>query len=893
MKPITLEFVCFGPYMEGQSVNFEDLERDGLFLICGETGAGKTTILDAMCMALYGRASGGARGELADMRCKLADKDDVTRVEFVFDNGGRQYKFLRVLRRVKTRNQEEVKYDEEQQCMERLGGEWKPLLANAKKTAVNEMAEQIIGLTYDQFRQVIILPQGQFERLLTSKSDEKEEILTKLFHAERWERAVQRIYDQVSAQDDELKRELEGIKQELRKYGDDCDSLGELQRKKEDAEKELDELNKQAQTAATTVETLEKRQKRALLDDQAFKELKKAEEALNNLQKQVPDMEKEGKLLDMADKAEKLRTIYEKYDQEKERLKRTTDKVASAQKKLEEAENAAKEKENAREAHEAGREEYEAKKERLPLLKNAVELYKTLSHKLERCDAADKQLQTAKTQDDQCGQKLKAADERLGKAVEKQRATMEAYQRGQHAYLQGIGGVLAQKLVQGKPCPVCGSREHPAPAEMSEGHITDSELNALSEAMDQANREEKDAREARNSAADRKKETEEALGKAKDEWTQCQEAYKSAKAGMLEGIDTSEELERAIQATAAAIQKFEQEEKSIAAALQEARTAAAEANGETCRLQEELKEVQKEAKAQTAAWQEALKVSPLEDEAQFMASCMEPEEYEQRRKTYDDFRVQLGAAEKSVEEKQRVAVDGKATPILEAVEAALQEAKKDADQRRDKVVRAEAALENMGKTLENLTARKEAHDKKRVDVDRNMEFAKRLRGSAGVSLQRYVLGVRFAAVTAEANRLLETIYGGRYRLYRTDEASGRTHKKGLELEVYDTTQGQRRSVNTLSGGEKFLVALSLAIGLSSVVRSGGGGVHMEAMFVDEGFGSLDDNAVDDAVSILQGIRQQSGAVVGVISHVGRLEETIPTKLEVKKGRKGSRIVLQN
>ena len=116
MKPITLEFVCFGPYMEGQFVNFEDLERDGLFLICGETGAGKTTILDAMCMALYGRASGGARGELPDMRCKLADRDDVTRVEFVFDNGGRRYKFLRVLRRVKTRNQEEVKYDEEQQC---------------------------------------------------------------------------------------------------------------------------------------------------------------------------------------------------------------------------------------------------------------------------------------------------------------------------------------------------------------------------------------------------------------------------------------------------------------------------------------------------------------------------------------------------------------------------------------------------------------------------------------------------------------------------------------------------------------------------------------------------------------------------------------------------------
>lgn len=728
--------------------------------------------------------------------------------------------------------------------------------------------------------------------LCFGKSDEKEEILTKLFHAERWERAVQWIYDQVSAQDDELKRKLDGIKQELHKYGDDCDSLDGLRQKKTDAEAELKELQKQAQTAAKTVETLGERKTQALLDDKAFKDLDMAEGTLDNLQKQVPSVVEEEKLLGMADEAERLWPIYDKYAQAKKTLKEKTEKEASAQKKLEEAESAAEEKKNAREAHEAGREEYEAKKDRLPLLKNAVGLYQTLSDKLERRDAADKQLQTAKTQDDQCGQKLNAADERLEKAVKKQRAAIEAYQRGQRAYLQGIGGVLAQKLVQGEPCPVCGSREHPAPAAMSEGHITDSELDELSKAMEQANREEKDAREARNSAADRKKETEEALGKAKDEWTQCQEAYKSAEAGMLEGIGTSEELERAIQATDAAIQEFEQEEKSIAAALQEAQTAVEVAKAEAGRLQEELAKVQEEARVRTAAWQEALEASPLEDEAQFMASRMEPDERQQRQQACADFRGQLKAAVKSVEDK-RDAVKDKVKPVLEAVEDALEEAEKVAQNSQKEATIAGENLKRMGETLDDLTDRKKAHDEKRVDVDRNMEFAKRLRGSAGVSLQRYVLGVRFAAVTAEANRLLETIYGGRYRLYRTDEASGRTLKKGLELEVYDTTQGQRRSVNTLSGGEKFLVALSLAIGLSSVVRSGGGGVHMEAMFVDEGFGSLDDSAVDDAVSILQGIRQQSGAVVGVISHVSRLEETIPTKLEVKKGRKGSRIVLQN
>ena len=892
MKPITLEFVCFGPYMERQFVNFEDLERDGLFLICGETGAGKTTILDAMCMALYGRASGGARGELPDMRCKLADKDDVTRVEFVFDNGGRRYKFLRVLRRVKTRNQEEVKYDEEQQCMELLGGEWKPLLANAKKTAVNEMAEQIIGLTYDQFRQVIILPQGQFERLLTSKSDEKEEILTKLFHAERWERAVQWIYDQVSAQDDELKRKLDGIKQELHKYGDDCDSLDGLRQKKTDAEAELKELQKQAQTAAKTVETLGERKTQALLDDKAFKDLDMAEGTLDNLQKQVPSVVEEEKLLGMADEAEKLRPVHEAYVQAKTALQTVRTAAVSAGKKLEDAAAQADTAQKAREAHEAGREGYDESKSRLVLLENARKPYATLAEKRRQRDKAKALHQEKVGAKDKAERAFEKADRAWQQALEQQKTARDAYQRAQATYLRGIGGILAQKLVQGEPCPVCGSREHPAPAAVQEGHITDSELDALAKAESQANEVEVNARKARGEAEQAKNLAAKALTEAFSELSAANAACESAEAGMLEGIGTSEELERAIQATGAAIQKFEREETSTAAALQAAQTAVEVAKAEAGRLQEELEKAQKEAEAQTAAWQEALEASPLEDEAQFMASRMEPEERQQRQQACADFRGQLKAALESVEEK-RAAVEGKAKPILEAVKAALEEAEKVAQNSQKEATIAGENLKRMGETLDDLTDRKEAHDKKRVDVDRNMEFAKRLRGSAGVSLQRYVLGVRFAAVTAEANRLLETIYGGRYRLYRTDEASGRTHKKGLELEVYDTTQGQRRSVNTLSGGEKFLVALSLAIGLSSVVRSGGGGVHMEAMFVDEGFGSLDNSAVDDAVSILQGIRQQSGAVVGVISHVSRLEETIPTKLEVKKERKGSRIVLQN
>ena len=193
----------------------------------------------------------------------------------------------------------------------------------------------------------------------------------------------------------------------------------------------------------------------------------------------------------------------------------------------------------------------------------------------------------------------------------------------------------------------------------------------------------------------------------------------------------------------------------------------------------------------------------------------------------------------------------------------------------------------MQNDLQVLTNKLQSCALERIQTDADLEFAERLRGSRGLSLQRYVLGVMLSSIAAEANRLLQTVYGGRYQLFRSQELGDRRQKSGLDLEVLDHTNGQRRSVKTLSGGEQFLVALSLAIGLSTVVQSQGSGIRMEAMFIDEGFGSLDRDAIQDALEILDGIRKGSG-LVGIISHVDQLAESIPAKIEVRKGTHGSR-----
>ncbi len=878
MRPVTIGFACFGPYMERQFIDFEELERGGLFLICGETGAGKTTILDAMCVALYGRASGGTRGELADMRCKLAGRGDVTEVEFVFDNGGRRYKFLRSLRIARTNEAEE------HQCMELLGGEWKPMLANAKKSAVNAMAERIIGLTYEQFRQVIILPQGQFERLLTSKSDEKEEILARLFHAERWERAAQTVLDRVSERDAALREKTGQIEAKLAEH--QCASLEELARKQADGQGRLRALKEQARAAGTAMEEQRERQKRALLDSQEFGELAKREKALSTLQARAASVDREEELLALADEAERLRPVYEGHVQAKTALRTARTAEASAREKLSGAAGQTETARAARQAHEAGRADYDESKSRLVLLENARTLYATLGEKQRRQAEVLDQWQKKVDAGEKAGRAFGKADKAWQDALERQKTAREAYQLGQAQYLRDIGGVLAQKLVRGEPCPVCGSREHPAPAAVTQGHITDSVLDALAKAESQANEVEIAARKARSGAEQARDMAEQALKDAVSRLAEANAACRSAEAGKLAGIDTEDELERQIVSAADAIGAFERAESDTAAALQTAQTAEKLAKAEADRLQKELDAARRAAEEKAGAWETALGSSALADEGQFKAACMEPAERQRRQRACAEFRAELKSAGAAVEEK-RAALEGRTAPDMAAAEAAMKAAEETARQTQTEAALAEKDLEAVGAALTDLTARKQALDAERVALESDMEFAKRLKGSAGVSLRRYVLGVRFAAVTAEANRLLETVYGGRYRLYRTDEASGRTHKKGLELEVYDTAQSQRRSVNTLSGGEKFLVALSLAIGLSAVVRAGGGGVHMEAMFVDEGFGSLDDKAVDDAVSILQGIRQSSGAVVGVISHVGRLEETIPTKLEVKKSKNGS------
>ena len=358
----------------------------------------------------------------------------------------------------------------------------------------------------------------------------------------------------------------------------------------------------------------------------------------------------------------------------------------------------------------------------------------------------------------------------------------------------------------------------------------------------------------------------------------------------LEGIET--ELQRStLQAKLQRqVRDFEAETDRLQEALTEAMAGENAARDLLQTARKNLEEAELALQQLEEQWKAGLDSVGLETEQRYLAADLAAGEKQRRKTALHQFHAELESA-RSDAQSQRQALEGRQAPDLKAAQGRLS----DAENQHRKCVTAQTLgaklLEDLKKDRSQLSDRLLSYNAARLRVDEDLIFARRLRGDSGISLQRYVLGVMLTSVTTEANRLLSGVYGGRYRLFRTDEISGRSRKGGLELEVYDSQTNQRRSVTTLSGGEKFLVALSLAIGLSTVVQAQGGGVRLEAMFVDEGFGSLDRESVGDALEVLQGLRRGCG-IVGIISHVEQLSEVIPTRLEITKDRRGSNCTLR-
>lgn len=879
MRPIMIEFQAFGPYAGHEVVDFADIAQKGLFLICGKTGGGKTTILDAMTFALFGKSSGNGRNDFSSMRCTNAEFDDTTFVKFEFENQGEYYIFERRLVRKKKN------LSAEYNVMKKDGsGAYQPLLENAKEKELNELATNIIGLDYDQFRQVIVLPQGQFEKLLTSNSKEKEEILISIFGDDKWTKIADKLYENAEARYNQLKAVKERMTNSLQE--ENCESMEQLHLLIEQKNLAYAELEDTYQKAG--YDQIEKDMNAALKVVERFKDLRKMEDKVANLESKKVERDGWETLVRNAKRANKVKQLME--------AKTASEKTLTVrQKNVEMAQGLVAHSSKAYEDAVATLKEHLAKESQIKELETLKIQYEGKRADYENIDQVNKEyadvckrVNQAETEE----QRAQKAYQDLSQKVLSQRDLHEELRVHHDAlldqYLIGITGEIAKQLVEGNACPVCGSKSHPQKAVVHDDSVTKAQVDAAETKRESAYNTLQKMMKEQETAQKAYTDQQAVVAKAKEEVAVVATKLDNIKKNMVVGIDslcqlnqTIEELQGKIALFASQKVTLEQQEKTAAASKTEAASKAEHAN-------QEVEQAQKECEAATIVLENGLKEHGFVSEEEAKAMMLEDEKIEYYIESISNFDASLKNAKESVNEMQEE-LQGVEEPQEENCQEQLSkvnEARKLYHESKGQFTTEIKRLSDKEAQLLNDTNGME--DEMR-EAEADFTFAKKLRGDSGMSLQRYVLGIMFTSVVAAANEMLEKVHGGRYRLFRSDDKVKGSNKRGLELKVFDqqSEEHEGRFVGTLSGGEKFLVSLALSIGMSTIAQKSG--IRIEALFIDEGFGSLDEDSIGDAMDILNTLQSANG-LVGIISHVQLLQDRIPVKLNVEKVAKGSRIV---
>ncbi len=873
MRPERLRISAFGPYAGQEDLDFSALGNHTLFLICGPTGAGKSTILDAMCYALYGKTSGAVRsGE--DLRSNYVGYDRKTYVEFDFAIGDRHYRIYRsptqLLERQKGDRSRPVEHKGKADFYE-IDEEGREK-AHITSKGVDSTVEELLGVGLEQFRQIILLPQGDFRKLLLADSSDRQKIMEQLFQTG--------IY---LAFEKRLQEETQKLKTEY--------SRGELQRTTllETCRSESEEeLEKQAETNEKILKEKETEFMQADKEQQVF--LRAYDEA-NVLH---------GAFLRLETAETALKRMEEK-KKEKEELRGHIKMIRAAQsvtKEWSEAVNAKKQQRTAAETLEKAAADLPVKEKAKAEAEQALALFEKekpkqkerieMKGKLEQYRNPSRSYGTAKREAERLAGiyavKQKEAErlrEQVSAAEKKAAEDKKNWLCRNRIFMEGQAFVLAEKLTDGQPCPVCGSLSHPAPAAAGEDRIMEKDVKDaewqmhLSEDAEKKIRHEAEAYQARELAA-----AKESADKAMTVLSELEKNLPAAYRDSLALEKEIKDLETRISSFEKSLEQAEEKQKNaetIYQALKEQKELLEKQAGEFLKVSEEKNCILKikVAEAGFTDWFEC---------SRYMKEVPRLEAYENDLKIYDQ---SVHAEEEKIKgEKEKTA--GKTKPDMndwnEKRMKLLESMKRFAAEKAEKETELKKQKETLKKLYQLKETQKEIGEKYSL-VAHLWEIAQGK--ETGINLERFVLGALLDAVTEKANLRLMEMSGNRYELLRKrGERSDGRKKAGLDLEVFDGNTGRARPAATLSGGETFLASLSLALGLADVVQEYAGGVHLDAMFIDEGFGSLDSESLDLAMKTLQELKGQN-RLIGLISHVGGLEERIPAKLRVTKTQTGS------
>ena len=1012
MRPLYLELKAFGPYADRQLIDFAELRDYRFFLIHGPTGSGKTTLLDAMCYALYGDTSGKIRsGE--NMRSDYAEATTVTEVCFDFAVGADRFRVRRIPRQYVARKRGEgmMEVGENAQLF-KLDESRQEIAVLAEKTSrVTAEVQRILGFKSDQFRQVVLLPQGDFRRLLLAESSERQAIMQMLFKTEYYSVVEQRLKEEAKQWTQQF-AETDIKIQELLTLAE-VTSLDELQQRTATDQASLQLQADQIAAAAQAVAAKRQLLVAAQEEQRILNERQQAGEACNALLLEQAAVKEKQQELGRAQQAaaageffslvqtrrQELAAALQSFQQSEtglsiavERQQAANQRWLELQAREPEIEQLIQEKtmleewnnrtsgltqavaearllraaaETAATGANKAAAEVKSQEQKLTELTAAEQSADRMAAEMGSRQANLRQWQTAcerRQKYDQAQISLQASGERLAQAslavgMARQQAEQAQLQLTdvQERWEQAQAAMLAGELAAGSPCPVCGSTEHPAKAAPVAGAPDQALLRRQRQHMAECNRLLEQARtleydvqierEGLLNAAklleaelDALLEWDQAalaakLSAAQKEWQQASRAGieaaslrdKTAQAQLhlstlKQQAEQAEQAKRQAENQAAAAEAIVLErqaaipaeyrepavlQKKLAAIetrlnglrtlLAEARQQAEAAKNQLAQAtasQAERGEVLRQARLilQEAEQTKAQRLSEagFADEADYQAAVRSPEQCELMDQQIRQFAARLTAARERLARAEQAAATIRQQPDVAALEASVlaaseqeQQLRVAAELTRDRLQQANGLIVR----LEKLVAeRQEAEEKHSLFAGLYEISAGRL---TGVSFERYVLGFLLDEVSLFANLRLKEMTRGRYRLRRREDRSDKRKGAGLDLEVIDGFTGEARPVQTLSGGETFLASLSLALGLADVVQSRAGGIHLETLFVDEGFGTLDPETLDLAIKALLDL-QAGGRLVGIISHVPELKESIDARLAIIPTDKGSR-----
>lgn len=1020
MRPIQLIMTAFGPYKQKEVIDFDDLGEHRIFAISGNTGAGKTTIFDAICYVLYGEASGEERSDTSMLRSQFADDNVYTSVELTFQLKGKRYEIKRQLGHKKQGNKTITGHAVE--LYEVNDEEKVPAVDRFHVTDVNKKVEDLIGLSKHQFSQIVMLPQGEFRKLLTSETENKEEILRRIFKTDRY-KLMRELLDQKRKQwkdvlqEKQKERELhfrnvfklpirdgalletlveqehvnthqvvEALEQETAVYKAEVEQLQveqDVQTKQlKDAETrfhaaksvnekfiDLQQKNEKYNTLQENRTVIEMKEasfkraeqaKRLLPFEQWHEEAMQNEQRAESLLKQIIAKKEnimsnfelvQGKYEAVKNK-EPEREDAKKLVQRLEELQSIIASLAEKQLNLQNAEIQIGKLKESMQNFDRQLEEHTNQKQlmssELQQLERALEQYVA---KVEELTNMREDAKVLKQAYDVWQEKQKFEKEKET-AFTKMQEAVRAYENMERRWLSEQAGILALHLHDGESCPVCGSTNHPKKATEQSDAIDEKELNDLRDKKNLAEKlhvqlEEKwnfyhlqyeqiivevkkrgyrsekldetysalvhkgkqlvtevntlkASEETRKQTAVNIKSIEEkvdALQKQKREveteqhriemdCMQLRTSYEHDKKNIPENLQTVQAWKVQFDQAMHELRLMEDEWKKVQEAYQHWQN-------ENIRIQAEQEgasnqfESAKLKKEETfTRFMKELEQSGFTDQSTYKEAKLSDAEMESIQKEIQSYYSSLEVLAKQIEELQAELKDKEYMDIT-ALGEHIKELEINLDIIKEKRQRAQNAVTYISELHENIRRIDEQIHEEEKAFQELVDLYEVMKGDneSRISFERYILIEYLEQIVQIANERLRKLSNGQFYLKRSERVEKRNRQSGLGLDVYDAYTGQTRDVKTLSGGEKFNASLCLALGMADVIQAYEGGISIETMFIDEGFGSLDEESLTKAVDALIDL-QKSGRFIGVISHVQELKNAMPAVLEVTKQKDG-------